>query len=106
MTAPPLKIVSWNINSIRLRLPNVEAFVAAENPDIICFQEIKCQTQEFPEKAFKQMGLPHLEVFGQRGGHHGVAIASREPLTSLGVPPLCREGHARVNAVKVAGLEL
>lgn len=101
-----LKLVSWNINSIRLRLPNVEAFVAAEAPDIVCFQEIKCQTAEFPEKAFRQMGLPHLAVFGQKGGHHGVAIASREPLVVLDSAPLCREGHARVNSVSVAGVEL
>ncbi|MDJ0920318.1 MAG: exodeoxyribonuclease III [Henriciella sp.] len=106
MTKDTLRLVSWNINSIRLRLPNVEAFVAAEAPDILCFQEIKCQTAEFPEKAFKDMGLPHLAVFGQKGGHHGVAIASREPLDVLDPAPLCREGHARVNSVKVAGLEL
>ena len=106
MTKASLKIVSWNINSVRLRLPNVEAFVAEQNPDIICFQEIKCQNAEFPEKAFKQMGLPHLAISGQRGGHHGVAIASREPIETLETPALCREGHARVNAIKVADIEL
>lgn len=101
-----MRLVSWNINSVRLRLPNIEAFVAEQSPDILCFQEIKCQTAEFPEKAFKQMGLPHLHVCGQKGGHHGVAIASRLPLEILDTPDLCREGHARVQAVKVAGLEL
>ena len=106
MTKDTLQIVSWNINSVRLRLPNIEAFVAEKNPDVICFQEIKCQNAEFPEKAFKQMGLPHLAIHGQRGGHHGVAIVSREPMEILDTPPLCREGHARVNAVSVAGLEL
>ncbi len=106
MPQSKLKIVSWNINSVRLRLPNIEAFVAAENPDVICFQEIKCQTAEFPEKAFKDMGLPHLNVFGQRGGHHGVAIASNHKLENLETPPLCREGHARVNASMVEGIEL
>lgn len=106
MTQSHLKLVSWNINSVRLRLPNIETFVAAESPDVLCFQEIKCQTAEFPEKAFKQMGFPHLCVHGQRGGHHGVAIASREPIEILDTPKLCREGHARVNAIRVSGLEL
>ena len=63
-----LKIVSWNINSVRLRAPNVEAFVAAEQPDVICLQETKCQDGEFPEKAFREMGLPHLVLNGQKGG--------------------------------------
>ena len=106
MIAHPLKIVSWNINSVRLRLPNIERFVSAEAPDILCLQEIKCKTDEFPEKAFRLAGLPHLAVQGQRGGHHGVAIASRYPLDILDTPPLCREGHARVNSVRVAGLEV
>lgn len=106
MTGKTIRIVSWNINSIRLRMPNVEAFIAAEAPDVLCFQEIKCQNAEFPEKAFRQAGFEHLSINGQRGGHHGVAIASRLPLEELSAPKLCREGHARVNAVRVAGLEI
>lgn len=106
MTQTNLKIVSWNINSVRLRMPNIEAFIAAESPDVICFQEIKCQNAEFPEKAFRAAGFEHLAINGQRGGHHGVAIASRLPLDIVETPTLCREGHARVNAVRVAGLEL
>ena len=101
-----LKIVSWNINSVRLRAPNVEAFVAAEQPDVICLQETKCQDGEFPEKAFREMGLPHLVLNGQKGGHHGVAIASRLPIERIEVPDLCRHGHSRVIAAKVAGVEI
>ena len=106
MNKSHLRIVSWNINSVRLRMPNVEAFIATEAPDIICLQEIKCLDAEFPEKAFRQLGFNHLVIKGQRGGHHGVAIASRYPLELLETPPLCREDHARVNAVRVEGLEL
>jgi exodeoxyribonuclease-3 len=102
----PLKIVSWNINSVRLRAPNIEAFVAQENPDVICLQETKCQDGEFPEKAFNEMGLKHLVLNGQKGGHHGVAIASRLPLERIDAPDLCREGHSRVIAAKVAGIEI
>ncbi|KCZ54355.1 exodeoxyribonuclease III [Hyphomonas beringensis] len=102
----PLKIVSWNINSVRLRAPNVAAFVAAEQPDVICLQETKCQDGEFPEKAFREMGLPHLVLNGQKGGHHGVAIASRLPIERIDAPDLCRHGHSRVIAGKVAGVEV
>ncbi|MCI4645770.1 MAG: exodeoxyribonuclease III [Hyphomonadaceae bacterium] len=101
-----LKLVSWNINSVRLRAPNVTAFVEAEAPDIICLQETKCRDEEFPTKAFAEMGLPHLALLGQGGGHHGVAIASRLPIEQIEVPELCREGHARIVAVRVGELEL
>lgn len=101
-----LKITSWNINSVRLRAPNVAAFVEAENPDVICLQETKCRDSEFPEKAFKDMGLPHMALFGQGGGHHGVAIVSKHPIEPLDNTDLCREEHARMIGVNVAGIDL
>ena len=104
--AKPLKIVSWNINSVRLRAPNVAEFVTAEAPDVICLQETKCQDGEFPEKQFREMGLKHLVLNGQKGGHHGVAIASRFPLERVDVPDLCRHGHARAIAARVKGIEI
>lgn len=100
------RLVSWNINSVRLRAPNVAAFVEAEAPDVICLQETKCLDAEFPAKAFEAMGLPHLALKGQRGGHHGVAIASRFPIEAIEAPKLCREGHARVVAAKIKGVEI
>lgn len=101
-----LKLISWNINSVRLRAPNVADFVTAEQPDIICFQETKCRNEEFPEKAFRDMGLPHLNLFGQGGGHHGVAIASKHPIEEITREDLCREGHARVTAISINGIEV
>lgn len=101
-----LHIVSWNINSVRLRAPNVADFVKAESPDVICLQETKCLDAEFPTKAFETMGLPYLALNGQKGGHHGVAIASRFPLEPIKAPNLCREGHARVVAARINGIEV
>lgn len=101
-----LKIVSWNINSVRLRAPNVAAFVAETQPDVLCLQETKCRDGEFPVRAFQDMGLPHLLVRGQGGGHHGVAIASRFPIEPADVPALCREGHARVLGARIGDLEV
>lgn len=98
-----LKIVTWNINSVRLRIPNIEAFVAAERPDILCLQEIKCQEGEFPARAFREMGLPNLVVHGQRGGHAGVAIASRLKLDLVDMPELCRANQARTIAARIPG---
>lgn len=101
-----LRIISWNINSVRLRAPNVAAFVAAKAPDVICLQETKCLDDQFPAKAFEAMGLPYLALRGQGGGHHGVAIASRYPIEAMDAPDLCREGHARIVAAKVKGIEI
>lgn len=74
-----MKIVSWNINSVRFRIAIVEQFLRAERPDILCLQETKVIDGDFPVAAFKAMGYKHVILHGQRM-HHGVAIISRVPL--------------------------
>jgi exodeoxyribonuclease-3 len=100
-----LRLCTWNVNSVRLRVEQVAKFVAEQAPDVLCLQEIKCREGEFPREAFAQMGLPHLRIAGQKGWH-GVAIASRLPIDDA--PPLdaCREGHARCVGAVVAGVEV
>lgn len=100
-----MRIASWNINSVRLRIGHVARFVDIAKPDVICLQEIKCRNEEFPVKAFAEMGFKHLHVAGQKGWH-GVAIASRLPLTPLPAPEFCPQGEARIAAAKVAGIEV
>ncbi|MFN3387395.1 MAG: exodeoxyribonuclease III [Allosphingosinicella sp.] len=75
----PLKIASWNINSVRARLPIVERFLAAESPDILCLQETKVVDSDFPAALFHALGYVHRVICGQRM-HHGVAILSRIPI--------------------------
>ena len=106
MSRPSFKISTWNINSVRLRAPNVQAFLKQEDPDVLCLQEIKCQTAEFPAKAFNEVGYTYHQVLGQSGGHHGVAIVSKHPIEPLDAQPLCREGHARVQASLIEGFEV
>ena len=74
-----LKIASWNINSIRARVPIVEKFLTEEAPDILCLQETKVRDSEFPHAMFHRMGYEHIIICGQPM-HHGVAIASRLPM--------------------------
>ena len=74
-----MKIATWNINSVRLRLDLVLQFLAEEKPDALCLQEIKCATDQFPAKALKAAGYVHQAVSGQPG-YHGVAIVSKLPL--------------------------
>jgi exodeoxyribonuclease III len=102
---PTLKLATWNINSVRIRLEHVARFVAEAKPDVLCLQEIKCRDGEFPTKAFAEAGLKHLAIAGQKGWH-GVAVASRFPIEALPALDLCRHGEARVQAVRVEGMEI
>ena len=75
----PLKLATWNVNSVRRMAPTIERLVAEESPDILCLQETKVENGLFPRELFERLGYPHVEIHGQKM-HHGVAIASRMPL--------------------------
>ncbi len=100
-----LRICTWNVNSVRLRIDQIARFVGERGPDVLCLQEIKCREGEFPAAAFADMGLPHLRIAGQKGWH-GVAIASRLPIENAPSLEVCREGHARSVSATVAGVEI
>jgi len=97
-----VKIASWNINSVRLRLPQVERFLAGEAPDVLCLQEIKCQAHQFPAKALAELGYVHQAVHGQKG-YHGVATVSRVPFRELGRHDWQDNGEARHVGVELLG---
>ena len=100
-----LRVATWNVNSVRLRAPQVARFVAESGADVVVLQEIKCREGEFPAAAFADMGLPHLAVRGQKG-LHGVAIASRLPLEPAPELDLCRHSEARQVGATIAGVEV
>ena len=87
-------ITTWNINSVRLRMPIVEQFIVRHQPDILCLQEIKCQEHEFPLQPLKELGYQHIIIHGPNG-YQGVAIASRVPLTEDHRQNYCGVGDAR-----------
>ena len=76
-----MKIVSWNINSVRFRIAIVEQFLRDVEPDILCLQETKVIDGDFPVDAFRALGYRHIKLHGQRM-HHGVAIISRVPIVA------------------------
>ncbi|ADZ68612.1 exodeoxyribonuclease III [Polymorphum gilvum] len=96
-----LTIATWNINSVRLRLPIVEKFILEQAPDVLCLQETKCPDANFPEAAFRKLGYPHIAINGQKG-YHGVATISRRPLANIEKRGFCDKGDARHIAVDVA----
>ena len=84
----PFSLATWNINSVRLRLPLVLRFLKKHPVDVLCLQEIKCQNEQFPAKNFARAGYPYQAVHGQKG-YHGVAIVSRHPLTEISSRMFC-----------------
>ena len=90
----PFSLATWNINSVRLRLPLVLDFLRQHPVDVLCLQEIKCQNEQFPREAFAAAGYPHHAVHGQKG-YHGVAIVSRHPLTDISSRVFCEIDDCR-----------
>lgn len=90
----PFKLATWNINSVRLRQGLVADFLGRYQPDMLCLQEIKCQNDQFPGKAFTDVGYEYQAVHGQKG-YHGVAILSRRPFAETTSRDFCEVGDSR-----------
>jgi exodeoxyribonuclease-3 len=99
-----VSLVTWNVNSIKARLPIVRDWIAANTPDVVCLQEIK--TPEFPAFEFESMGYRCLFV-GQKS-YNGVAILSRLPIAAAEreLPDGEGDDHARFIAADIAGLHV
>jgi len=78
-----MRLATWNINSLRLRMPLLQRLVEEEAPDIVCLQETKVHDDLFPLDAVKALGFEHV-VFSGIKGYNGVAILSKLPLTNAG----------------------
>ena len=89
-----MRIVSWNINSVRLREPLVLQMMEDLQPDVICLQETKCPNDSFPEKAFKKAGFAHIAKNGIKG-YHGVATLSRHEFLATDYVDFCGKQDGR-----------
>lgn len=97
-----MRIVTWNINSVRLRLDTLKRVADALEPDYLCLQEIKAQNDDFPADDVAAMGFPHQLVRGMKG-YNGVAILSREGLSEGDSRDWCGREDARHVAGEIAG---
>jgi exodeoxyribonuclease-3 len=90
-----MRIVTWNINSLRLRLSLLEKLIDALRPDIICLQETKVPDELFPDAAPGALGFPYVARRGMKS-YNGVAILSRLPLVlDEDSPDWCLRGDCR-----------
>ncbi|MCX8228473.1 MAG: exodeoxyribonuclease III [Planctomycetota bacterium] len=76
-----MKVISWNVNSIRTRLERVLGVLERHQPDLLCLQETKVTDEDFPHTALANAGW-HAHVHGQKT-YNGVAMISREPLEEV-----------------------
>jgi exodeoxyribonuclease-3 len=76
-----LQIATWNVNSIRSRLPLILSWLAEQQPDIVCLQETKVEDHQFPEQELRAAG--YTAVFTGQKSYNGVAILSKYPITHV-----------------------
>ena len=102
-----MKLATWNVNSLTVRLPQVLDWLAANPVDVLVLQELKMTDDKFPAAAFEQAGY-HAQWFGQKT-YNGVALLSRSPADNVvkNIPgfddDMARVISGTVNGVRVIG---
>ena len=94
-----IKVATWNINSVRLRIDQVIQFLNEQQPDVLGLQEIKCVEEQFPYQPFRDIGYEFIEVKGQKG-YHGAATVAKLPMERLSTS-FCPLDHARHVSTRV-----
>jgi exodeoxyribonuclease-3 len=81
-----MKLATWNVNSLKVRLPHLTDWLAQAQPDIVCLQELKLEDAKFPRAELEAAG--YQSAFSGQKTYNGVAILSRSPLleVSTGIP--------------------
>ena len=78
-----MKIISWNVNSVRARIENIKNYIKDSSPDILLLQEIKTQNENFPSNDFEELGY-ESHVYGQKS-YNGVAIITRHKFNNIDI---------------------
>jgi exodeoxyribonuclease-3 len=92
-----MKIATWNVNSIRSRLDQVQTWLKSSEVDLLCVQETKVVDEDFPRSTFTDLGY-HTYISGQKS-YNGVALISRTPLEAVSI------GFAEVVGSSAASFE-
>lgn len=105
-TVPGVKIASWNVNSLKARLPHVLDFLGTGKPDVLLLQEIKCVDDAFPRLEIESLGY-RVEVLGQKT-YNGVAILSPHPIEDVtrGLPGDDSDQQARYLEATIGGVRV
>ena len=95
-----MRIATWNINSIRLRINQVLNFLKNQKIDILCLQETKTPNEFFPSKEFEKIGYVHQYFRGEKS-YNGVAIVSKFEFLNTGYVNWCKKDDTRHLYVKL-----
>jgi exodeoxyribonuclease-3 len=100
-----MKIASWNVNSLNVRLPHVEEWLRLQSPDVLALQETKLEDSKFPDTALIEQG--YRSVFCGQKTYNGVAILSRESAKDVqfGIPEF-EDDQKRVIAATVGDIRI
>ncbi|HEY4559201.1 MAG TPA: endonuclease/exonuclease/phosphatase family protein, partial [Lysobacter sp.] len=106
-----MKLASWNVNSLNVRLPHLEQWLAAARPDVVALQETKLEDAKFPDAALAAAG--YRSVFSGQKTYNGVAILSRMDASGggaiedvqVGIPGF-EDEQKRVLAATVNGVRI
>jgi len=99
-----MKIATYNVNSVRSRLPNILDWIKRAKPDVVCFQELKCQEAQFPMADFQSAGYEAF-VHGQKA-YNGVAILYRKDLTATEIGRNIGDEQSRYIEAEIDGIRL
>ena len=100
-----MRIATWNVNSLRVRLPHLLDWLRDAQPDVACLQETKTEDANFPAAELRAAG--YESVFCGQKAYNGVAIIARLPITDLahGIPGFADDPkrciHATIDGVRV-----
>lgn len=101
-----MRIVTWNVNSIRSRQDRLEAFLERHSPDAVCLQELKVDADKYPHEALEKLGW-HSTINAQKT-YNGVAILTRSPPSDVivGLDDGVEDPQARLVAATVNGVRV
>jgi exodeoxyribonuclease-3 len=100
-----MKIAAWNVNSLKVRLPQLLDWLAAQKPDVLCLQETKLEDQHFPRQEIEAAG--YQVVFAGQKTYNGVALLAREtPVDVVVGNPLFPDPQKRLIAATVRGIRV
>src|SRR6478672_5900007 len=100
-----MKIASWNVNSLNVRMPHMEQWLRESQPDVVALQETKLEDSRFPDDALAALG--YRSVFAGQKTYNGVAMLSRERAgdVQVGIPGF-EDEQRRVIAATVGDLRI
>ena len=98
-----MKLATWNVNSLKVRLPQLLTWLVREQPDVVCLQETKLEDHGFPRQEIEAAGY-HVCFAGQKT-YNGVALLAREGPTEIVVGnPLCPDEQKRLLTATIRGI--